>query len=188
MHVQLVHVTPGGGESVEWSGTLGPFAVTPGVRSQAVEVPMVRGPPGNLSVTGIQVQPNPPPPIFVDQTLQLTAEVTTNDPGVQPVVFWTSLDPGVAGVSGTGRVTPVGAGTARIQVVAGSAEATVNVVVRERPPEADLELEKSVNRATVPEGGTVVFRLVVRNAGPEAATLPPRARRRRPIGHTHRAG
>ena len=46
VHVQLVHVTPGGGESVEWSGTLGPFAVTPGVRSQAVEVPMVRGPPG----------------------------------------------------------------------------------------------------------------------------------------------
>ena len=68
-------------------------------------------------------------------------------------------------MSGTGRVTPVGAGTARIQVVAGSAEATVNVVVRERPPEADLALEKSVNRATVPEGGTVVFRLVVRNAG-----------------------
>ncbi len=91
VHVQLVHVAAGGGESVEWSGALGPFTVTPGVRSQAVEVPMVRGPPGNLSVTGITVQPNPPPAIFVDQTLQLTAEVTTSDPGVQPVVFWTSL-------------------------------------------------------------------------------------------------
>jgi uncharacterized protein YfaP (DUF2135 family) len=61
--------------------------------------------------------------------LQATALFATGDTIRGATIAWSSLDPGIASVSGTGLVTPVSSGSARIVASYGGASATIIVPV-----------------------------------------------------------
>ncbi|MEQ8329794.1 MAG: Ig-like domain-containing protein, partial [Longimicrobiales bacterium] len=170
--ITLVHRASDGTETVEWSGQVS--ATLGGASSSQIRtIPVVRGPPDNLGVTGVVISPDPVPDVEEEATVQLSAAVTTDDPSATPTLFWTSSAPAVATVDpATGLVTGVTPGTATIRVDVGPASDQVSVTVTPRPTEADLSLTKTVTPASAFEGDTVTFVVVLANAGPAAVGAP----------------
>ena len=169
IEIELINVTDGV-ETVEFSGVVGPLSVTSGESSEIQQVEVVRGPLGNLGVTAVTVTPTSPPALHPGDTTRLVAQVTTSEPESVPVLFWSSLAPGVASVDGTGLVTGLAPGVAGIVATAGPRADTVQVTVLEPPVDADLRVTKTTNRATALEGDTVLFTVAVTNLGPAGAT------------------
>jgi hypothetical protein len=134
--VELISLSTGN-QLVEWSGRSAPITLQVGTQAEIQNLTLVKGPLANLAVTGIVIRP-PLAPIREGQTLQLTADVTTSDPQASPTLFWRSLDPGVAEVSGTGLVEGIVPGSARIVASAGTASDTVAVEVLPRPASVSL--------------------------------------------------
>lgn len=168
LEILLIHVAPETGhESVQWSALAGPFTVSSGSTTDVPDVPLIRGPLDNLAVTSVAIVPDPAGEVVEGGTVQLSAEVGTDDPTVSPVVFWVSLDPGVAAAGADGTVTGVSGGTARIVAEAGAHADTAEVTVLE---EVDLQLGKVADAEVVGEGQTVTFEVTVSNAGPSDAT------------------
>lgn len=127
-----------GVEVVEWSGRVGSLTLKVESPTVVQDVPLVRGPLGNVGVTGIAIQ-EPVPSLREGQDAQLTATASTTTPASQPTIFWSSLDPGVATVSGTGLVQGSTPGLAGIVATAGVAADTVPVPVLPRPASVALE-------------------------------------------------
>jgi len=127
-----------GVEVVEWSGRVGSLTLKVESPTVVQDVPLVRGPLGNVGVTGVAIQ-EPVPSLREGQDAQLTATASTTTPASQPTIFWSSLDPGVATVSGTGLVQGSIPGLAGIVATAGVAADTVPVTVLPRPASVALE-------------------------------------------------
>ncbi|MEX2526167.1 MAG: hypothetical protein WEA09_00900, partial [Gemmatimonadota bacterium] len=125
--VELLSVTEGE-ERVEWSGQAGPFTRSSAQDGNASQVPLYRGPPGNLSVESVTVSGGPLE-LREGESGSLTAEV---EGGEGVVVYWGSLDPDVAQVAADGSVTAILPGETRIVAEAGPRSDTASVRVRPR--------------------------------------------------------
>jgi alpha-tubulin suppressor-like RCC1 family protein len=94
------------------------------------------GPDSGPSVAGIVVNTQGPfpPAVLAGETLQLQASVQDSAGNVLPnrPVTWSSADPGLAQVSGTGLVTGVVPGIVTILAAAGGREGTIDLAVLER--------------------------------------------------------
>jgi uncharacterized protein YjdB len=146
---------------VEWSGRAGPITLQVGAVTEIQDISLVKGPLSNLAVTGVSIG-EPVPDIREGQTTQLTAVASTTTPQDPPTIFWLSLNPGVATVSGTGLVQGVSPGLARIVATAGAASDTVTVTVLQSPASVALNPDGAVLDAL---GAEVAF---------EATVLDPR--------------
>lgn len=137
-----IQVELASGGAVEWSGRTGRFDVRGGANpSEVRQVALYRGPVDNLDVTGVEVRG--PASLIAGQSAALEAGLSGG--GGQAQVFWKSLDPGVATVDRTGRMTTIAAGVARIVGLAGPAADTLAITVREVTlPNAD-EVTRSVS-------------------------------------------
>ncbi len=149
--VELISVSTGS-ELVEWSGLTSPINLQVGTQADIQTISLVKGPLANLAVTGILIA-SPTSPIREGQTLQLEADVSTNDPNAPPTLFWRSLNPGVATVSGTGLVEGIAPGSARITAAAGAKADTATVQVVPRPSSVALTPEGAVLDALGDEVG-----------------------------------
>src|SRR5205085_2538062 len=108
-----------------------PLAVAPGDQpSEVHEVPLYRGPPENLGVTGVKLT-NLPQAVIEGEAFAAAAVVSGGGPN--SAVFFGSLDPSIATVTADGRVTTLKRGTARIVATAGPKADTGSVVVKPWP-------------------------------------------------------
>ncbi len=126
-----------GGGTVEWSGQVGPVTLAAGSRMKVYDLPLVRGPLANLAVTGLTVRA-PTTEVREGQSLLLSADLDTSSPVESPTVFWKSLSPAVATVSGTGLVQGVLPGTAEITATSGAAADTAEITVLPSPASISL--------------------------------------------------
>lgn len=118
----------GGTAVVEWSTRSPPVTLE---SETTVSMPSLgRGPLDNLSVESLAIAAPSGLVVVEGGTLQLSSEVTTDDPDATPTLFWFSLDEAVATVDGQGLVSTVAPGTVAIGVAAGYAADTVEVTVR----------------------------------------------------------
>lgn len=127
LSVELISLSTGN-QLVEWSGRSAPITLQVGTQAEVENLSLVKGPLANLAVTDIAITP-PLAPIREGETLQLRADVSLSDPQASPTLFWRSLNPGVAGVSGTGLVEGMAPGSARIVASAGTRADSVTVEV-----------------------------------------------------------
>lgn len=130
LSVELISLSTGG-ELVEWSGRTGPITLVVGEQTEVTDIALLKGPLANLSVTGLVIE-EPIPVLREGEATQLTVSTTTSTPQDPPTVFWGSLNPGIATVSGTGVVEGVVPGQARITAAAGAEADTVTVTVLQR--------------------------------------------------------
>ncbi|HEX6068985.1 MAG TPA: Ig-like domain-containing protein [Longimicrobiaceae bacterium] len=94
--------------------------------------------PGAPTVASVTVN-GPAQPLRVGETAQLTAVVRDSEGNVmaQPALQWTSADPEVATVSGTGLATALAPGEATIRATAGGRADSVALAVQAPPPAAE---------------------------------------------------
>ncbi|MEX2283016.1 MAG: Ig-like domain-containing protein [Gemmatimonadota bacterium] len=124
--VELINVTAGV-ETVEWSGLTAPITVSPGETEEpTAAVQLFQGPPENLQVTGVVVNPQTTT-VSEGDSVSLTAIVSPSG-----TVIWSSLDPAIATVSATGRVITLLPGTARIVAIAGPRADTAVITINPR--------------------------------------------------------
>ncbi|MGM0669280.1 MAG: Ig-like domain-containing protein [Gemmatimonadota bacterium] len=137
LSVELMSLVSGS-EVVEWSGRTEPTTLRVGSRTEVRNISLVKGPLANLGVTGITIQ-TPSSTLREGEALPLQADVATSTPQDPPVVFWKSLDAGVATVSGSGLVQGLLPGTARIVATAGTAADTASLTVLPAPASVSLD-------------------------------------------------
>jgi hypothetical protein len=125
--VYLLHVTPDGSESVEFSGRSRPLEVTAG-QVVSPDVPIVRGPIANLSTTSVTIT-SAPSTMPAGASVLLTSTATSSD-GAAPTVFWTSLDTSVVRLSGA-TATALSPGVTQVVASAGAFADTAAVTVVE---------------------------------------------------------
>jgi uncharacterized protein YjdB len=156
LSVELISLSTGT-ELVEWSGRTNAITLQVGVQTEVQNVSLAKGPLANLSVTGVAIA-EPVPDIREGRTTQLAAQATTSTPENPPTLFWKSLNPGVATVSGSGLVEGVAPGLARIVATAGVHSDSVTVTVLPSPASVALEPEGVVLDAL---GQEVAFQATV---------------------------
>jgi hypothetical protein len=123
--------TVNGSLVVQWSGLTTPLAVGPGDQpSEVHEVPLYRGPPENLGVTGVKLT-NLPQAVTEGDAFAASAVVSGG--GAGSAVFFGSLDPSIATVTTDGKVKALKRGTARIVATAGPKADTAAVLVKAWP-------------------------------------------------------
>ena len=120
----LIHVE-GGVESVQFSGRSDPILLVPG-EMISPDIPIVRGPVANLSVTDVAIT-SVPTTMVVGETQPLSETVSTSET-VEPLIFWTSLDPGVLSLDGS-TVTALAPGTADVAASAGAFSDVATITV-----------------------------------------------------------
>jgi uncharacterized repeat protein (TIGR01451 family) len=126
----LINVDAAGVETIEYSGRVGPLTVRPGSDAPAIDVPVVRGPPGNLGVTAIDIT-NATPALVEGASRTLQASVT-NPGGGTPTVFWTSLSP--TNLSFNGAIaSALLPGNATVVATAGPVSDTATIQIVQRP-------------------------------------------------------
>jgi hypothetical protein len=125
---ELISVT-NGIETVEFSGEIGPFAVSTSAPTSPPTVPVFPGPPANLDIQGIQINP-PTAPIVEGDQVTLTAQVQGGP--ANPTIVWSSQDPTIATIDANGLVRTLGPGSARIQASAGPRSANITLDVARR--------------------------------------------------------
>ena len=141
--IELVNVSQGGTETVQWTGQSAPVPLTPGTPKEVKEVQVVRGGTENLTVTSVTVTPDSAR-IVEGQSVQLSAAVTSSNPSNTPTVFWTSLDTALALVDATGRVVSKLPGVARIVAQAGAPADTARVTITAIPTGVVVTPEEAV--------------------------------------------
>lgn len=158
--VQLIAVVDGI-EVVQWSGETAAIPVAGGEQPQEIRrIPLFRGPPGNLDVTALTL--SAPPSVIEGDGFLLDVEI--EGAGDDAVVYFGSLDPGIATPDGAGAVTTHARGVARLVAVAGRLADTVAVSVEPWPLPAPADL------AVIDPGLTdAVERITPRLAGDPAA-------------------
>ena len=156
LSVELISFSAGT-ELVDWSGRTGSMTLRVGTQTEIRDLPLFKGPLANLSVTGVTIQ-EPVSPLREGQSAQLIASAATTTPQDPPTLFWRSLSPGVATVSGSGNVQALLPGLARIVATAGAAADTVTVTVLPGPASVALEPDGVVLDAL---GEEVVFTATV---------------------------
>lgn len=159
VELNLIHVA-GTTESVEFSGIAEPVLLEPGAAVEPADVTLVRGPLSNLYVTGVTIV-TPPELAVVGVPAPLYATTTTTA-AEAPSVFWVSLDPAVATVTGA-VMTGVTEGTVRIAAAAGAHADTVSIGVSPAPIDPALYMYGST--PAVVEGDTLTVSLVALNDG-----------------------
>ncbi|MBM4182749.1 MAG: hypothetical protein FJ207_00830 [Gemmatimonadetes bacterium] len=162
--VSLINVGLGGVESIQFSGVVTPLTLTEGGPTVQPQVPIVRGPPANVLVTGVTVT-SAPDTLLEGRSATLGATATTTGP-TGPSIYWTVLDTAVLSVTGptlTGRVP----GTGRVVASAGAHVDTATVVVRAAP----TLIQVTPDTARLAGVGTqATYSAVVRDV--RGATLP----------------
>lgn len=124
----LVELLNAGGV-VQYSGVTPPITVQAGQNNDPAPVPLVPGPPDNLTVTGVIVAPHNPNVVEGD-AVQLTAAISGGGPGARPV--WSSSDAPVASVDQNGLVTTHRNGTVRIIGQVGMRADTAVITIAQR--------------------------------------------------------
>jgi hypothetical protein len=152
LSVELISLSTGT-ELVEWSGRAGPLTLRVGTETEVQDIPLFKGPLANLGVTGIAIE-EPVPLLREGENARLTATANTTTPQDPPTIFWRSLNPGVATVTGTGLVQAILPGLAMIVATAGAAADTVTVTVLQRPASVAIDPDGAVLDAL---GQEVVF-------------------------------
>lgn len=130
LELELINET-GGVRTVEWSARTTPMAVAASAPSEIIQVEVVRGPLGNLAVTGLSL--TGPETVAELDSFVVTANVTVSDPAAAVALFWSSLDPEIATVGSDGTGRALKAGTARIQAEAGTVVAVHTLTVLGTP-------------------------------------------------------
>lgn len=121
----LLHVDSDGTELVQFSGRSEPLTVRVG-ESVTPDVPFVRGPLANLLTTGVTITSAPATVREGEsRALEATVETTASEPAT---IFWTSLDPAVASMTGS-TLDALAVGATRIVASAGAVADTVLVEV-----------------------------------------------------------
>ncbi|MDH5759771.1 MAG: DUF11 domain-containing protein [Gemmatimonadota bacterium] len=156
-----------GADVVEWSGASRPFQLREDQVVRVTDIVLYRGPLDNLAVTGLTVSPARAQ-VFENRTLVLTAAAAPLPAGLTPRFYWTALD-STAMVDGSGIVTGLIPGVARVVAEAGSAADTAVLSVVPLPT-ADVDLVKRAAPASAQFGAVVTYDLVVTNFGPDAIT------------------
>ena len=131
LSVELISLGTGS-QLVEWSGRTGSLTLQVGQPTEVSDIDLVKGPLANLSVTGLSFDL---PDLVLREASEAEVSVTVNTsmPQTPPTIFWRSLNPGVATVSGEGLVRSVVPGQARIVATAGAFADTLDVRVLARP-------------------------------------------------------
>ena len=145
LSVELISLSTGA-ELVDWSGRSGSLFLRVGTRTEVDDISLVKGPLANLAVLGVSIQ-EPIPALLEGQSTQIVAQATTSTPQDPPTLFWRTMDPLVATVSGSGVVQGVSPGTARIVATAGAAADTAAVSVLPRPASVAIEPQGAVLNA-----------------------------------------
>lgn len=156
----------GSGESevVEFSGRSDPVTVVAGQVAEGLDIPILRGPLANHSVTGVTIT-SAPDSLGEGVGAALSAQVTSSDT-TGATVFWTALDSAVVTVSDS-TVTGVAPGIGRVVASAGRFADTTTVTVVPVPA-AVLVAPDTVTVAAV--GVQATFQAVVVDA--RGDTLP----------------
>ncbi len=118
-----------------------------------------------VPAASVSVSP-PTATLTVDDAILLTAEVRDADDNVMTdrAVSWSSDDDAVATVDGAGRVTGVGAGTARISATDGSVSGDATITVEAGPDGAVASVQVLPSAMTIPVGGNVRLDAETRDA------------------------
>ncbi|MEQ1857951.1 MAG: Ig-like domain-containing protein, partial [Longimicrobiales bacterium] len=148
LYMYLNNVATDGTETTQFSGRSLPFAATAGVTLTNVDVDIVRGPPSNLSVTGVTIGVYPDT-LFVGSSSLMSATATTTS-STPASIFWTSLDPAVL-TTVDSTATGIVPGLAAVVASAGAFADTVSIVVIVPPVDSVRALPDS---ADVLLGGT----------------------------------
>lgn len=127
--VEMINVGPDGVERVVFSGRTGVIQARPGGSASVSEVPVYPGSPGNLSITSVEIQ-GAPDALVEGGSVQLQVEVVGAEGEAE--VFWSALDPGVAGITTGGLVEAGLPGVARFEAAAGPRADTVTITVNQR--------------------------------------------------------
>ncbi|MEX2528963.1 MAG: Ig-like domain-containing protein [Gemmatimonadota bacterium] len=127
--VEMINVGSGGIERVVFSGRTGVIQARPGGNTSVSQVPVFPGSPGNLSITSVEIQ-GAPESLVEGSSVQLQVEVVGAEGEAE--VFWSALDPGVAGVTTEGLVEALLPGAARMEAAAGPRADTVTIIVTPR--------------------------------------------------------
>lgn len=133
--VYLINVA-GAEETVEFSGLVGPIALTPGEIAEAADIPIVRGPIRNFFVTGVSIT-SAPGTMLEGQTATLEGEATTSGE-TAPEIFWTVLDSTILS-SAEADVTALMPGTGRVVASAGSFADTASIIVTPAPASVPID-------------------------------------------------
>lgn len=151
------------------AGRPGQTTVLASVGQSKARVPVVVRPPQKPTVAKLTVSPATATLDRAGATVQLAAVAT--DAQGRPVddvaISWASLQPAVAGVNGSGLVTAVGGGTAKVVAAAGGVADTAEIVVQlsvfHVPAAIVSDCSVDVTRAlhdwfaSVPDNSTLVF-------------------------------
>lgn len=163
----LLNVDGTGVEAVQFSGRSAPLSLSSGMVAPNVDVDLVRGPPSNLSVTGVTIA-QAPDTLEVGESAALGATVTTSAT-VVPEVYWTSLSPFVVEVVDS-VATGVNQGLVEIVASSGAFADTVPVVVVQA---AVASVLVSPDSADVLVDATRTYTVVLRDARGVALTGRP---------------
>ena len=125
--LELIHVSSGGTETVEWAGATEPIVAEAGETGQVQEVEIYRGPVENLSVTDVTMADPSSTSIMETDTLQFSATFTGGGEGA--LVYWGSLSPTVASINSSGLLLGLLPGTTQIVAVAGPHADTVSITI-----------------------------------------------------------
>lgn len=116
-----------GGGSVQWSGRTEPFPVTAGEDYTIAEIEMLRGITSNRQIEAISIDSIPP--IAVGEEYLIRSTLTMPDTLGNVRLYYASLDPEVAVISGEQGLLGVSPGTVRVMAIAGWVADTVTAVV-----------------------------------------------------------
>ncbi|MGE0161337.1 MAG: beta strand repeat-containing protein [Gemmatimonadales bacterium] len=163
----LLNVATDGTEAVQFSGRSAPLSLASGTVAPNVDVDIVRGPPSNLSVTGVSIT-QAPDTLEVGESAVLGATVTTSA-AVAAEVYWTSLSSFVVDVVDS-VATGVNQGLTEIVASSGAFADTVQIVV---VPAAVASVLVSPDSADVQVDATRPYSVVLRDARGVALTGPP---------------
>lgn len=159
---QVASVSSSGLVTAQQAGAATITATSGGKSAQASILVVTAPPPPPAAVASVTVTPATAS-VDSGKTVQLTATLRDANGATLTgrAVTWTSLNPGIATVSGTGLVTGVAPGTAQVYAASeGKSDTTTITVVR--PPVATVTLTPA--SATVETGKTVRLTATLRDA------------------------
>ncbi len=160
----LINQDDGGAQEVQFSGRSPSLTLANGDTTIAPDVPLVRGPLGNVFATGVSAA-LATDTVVEGTTLALTADVTSSSQSPTRV-FWTSLDPTIVTVD-SATAFGVVPGTANVVASVGAFADTVTLTVV-RPSVASVQVIP--DSADISIGGTKTYAAELRDADSQVLT------------------
>lgn len=160
VRTQLVHVDASGNEETQFAGMTNTIVLRRGATVEPESIDFVRGPLANLQATGVQVTSQ-----LLDlvegesRPLAVSLETDGTVQASSLVVYWTSLNPAVAGIDGT-TLTATAPGTTQVVATVGALSDTIPVSVRGRVATVEITPTSPVVRV----GSSIALSAVLKTA------------------------